>query len=69
MAENKKGSTQITSAVNVQVNVTDLTPNQKRQLFTDYYTQAGFSGFVKSKKGKQTYYTFNYKKVTDLTQS
>ena len=45
-----------------QINVTHLTPNQQRKLFYDYMSQGGFNGFVKKKKGKQTYYTFTYEK-------
>jgi hypothetical protein len=49
------------SAVTKQINVTDLTPSQKRDLFVSYITQAGFTGFIKKKIGEQTYYTFTYK--------
>jgi hypothetical protein len=61
MAHHKAKSSQNASSVTKQVNVTGLTLAQKRRLFTDYYTQSGFSGFIKKKTGKQTYYTFTYK--------
>jgi hypothetical protein len=44
-----------------QINVTDLTLSQQRELFINHLNQAGFSGFTKKKIGKQTYYTFTYK--------
>jgi hypothetical protein len=45
-----------------QINVTDLTPSQQRQLFIDHINQAGFIGFSKEVIGKQTYYIFTYEK-------
>ena len=43
-----------------QINVTDLTSSQQRELFKSCLNQAGFIGFTKTKIGKQTYYTFTY---------
>jgi hypothetical protein len=43
-----------------QVNVTDLTPNQRRQLFIDHMSQNGFSSFSKNHEDKQTFYIFKY---------
>jgi len=45
-----------------QVNVTDLTPNQQRQLFIDHMNQNGFSSFAKNCEEKQTYFIFKYEK-------
>ncbi|MGD6851826.1 MAG: hypothetical protein ACQCN6_07195 [Candidatus Bathyarchaeia archaeon] len=55
-------TTENTQPTTKQINVTDLTPNQQRELFCDCISQAGFTGFVKKKNGKQTYYTFTYEK-------
>ncbi len=44
-----------------QFNVTDLTPSQRRELFSYCLTQAGFTGFVKKEMGEQTHYTFTYR--------
>ena len=35
-----------------QINVTDLTPKQQRELFCDCVSQAGFTGFTKKKNFK-----------------
>ena len=49
------------STTTKQINVTDLTLNQKHDLFIIYITQAGFTGFIKKEIGEQTYYSFTYK--------
>ena len=46
-----------------QINVTDLTPNQRRELFKNCFGQDGFTGFIKHKENKQTYYTFKYENL------
>jgi len=45
-----------------RINVTELTPSQRRQLFKDAMNQTGFTGFVKhqDRQGKQTHYNFTY---------
>ena len=42
------------------INVTDMTPNQRRKLFIDCMNQKGFTSFTKNDENKQTYYTFHY---------
>jgi hypothetical protein len=44
-----------------QINVTNLTPSQQRELFINHLNQTGFTGFSKKVVGKQTYYIFTYK--------
>jgi hypothetical protein len=44
-----------------QINVTNLTPSQQKELFINHLNQTGFTGFSKKVIGKQTYYTFTYK--------
>jgi hypothetical protein len=45
-----------------QINVTDLTPKQQRELFCHCISQAGFIGFAKKKVSNQTFYIFTYVK-------
>jgi hypothetical protein len=45
-----------------QINVTNLTPKQQRELFCDCISQEGFTGFAKKKSGNQSYYIFTYGK-------
>lgn len=48
--------------VTKQVNVTDLTPNQRSTLFKTFLNQAGFIGVTKNQRvNGQTYYIFHYK--------
>ena len=47
------------------INVTDLTPNQRRKLFIDCMNQNGFTSFTKNDENKQTYYTFHYETIPD----
>ncbi len=47
-----------------QVDVTDMAPDQRRELFRSCFDQDGFTGFIKSRAGKQTYYIFYYKNGT-----
>lgn len=61
MIQNKIKILQITSQVTKQINVTNLTQNQKRELFIEHLTRAGFTGFIKNAVGEKTYYTFTYK--------
>jgi hypothetical protein len=61
MIQNKARNPQNTPQVTKQVNVTNLTQNQKRELFIEHLTLAGFAGFVKNVVGEKTYYTFTYK--------
>jgi hypothetical protein len=42
-------------------NVTNLTPDQRRQLFIENMTQPNFCAFIKNQNKKQTHYTFQYK--------
>lgn len=42
------------------INVTAMTPNQQRKLFTDCMSKNGFTGFIKHQEGNQTCYTFTY---------
>ncbi|MCW4024306.1 MAG: hypothetical protein NWF01_04630 [Candidatus Bathyarchaeota archaeon] len=42
-------------------NVTNMTPNQQRELFKEYMNQSGFSAFIKNQNNQQTQYTFHYK--------
>jgi hypothetical protein len=49
-----------TQATTKQVNATDLTQKQKRELFCECLAQTGFIGFTKKKVCGQTYYTFTY---------
>jgi hypothetical protein len=44
-----------------QFNVTDLTPCQKRKIFSSCFAEGGFVGFDKRRVGDQTYYVFTYK--------
>jgi hypothetical protein len=48
--------------VTMQINVTDLTAKEQRELFCDCISQEGFIGFAKKENGKQKYYTFTYEK-------
>jgi hypothetical protein len=41
--------------------VTNLTPKQRRELFTQCINQDGFKAFIKNQNNKQTHYTFQYK--------
>jgi hypothetical protein len=41
--------------------VTNLTPQQRRQLLAERMAQAGFKAFIKNQNSHQTYYTFQYK--------
>jgi hypothetical protein len=43
-------------------NVTTLTQQQRKELFTDAISQAGFQAFIKNQTDQQTHYTFQYKK-------
>jgi hypothetical protein len=43
-----------------QFNVTDLTSQQKRMLFTRCFSEGGLVAFNKRKVGNQTYYVFIY---------
>ncbi|MGD6853293.1 MAG: hypothetical protein ACQCN6_14640 [Candidatus Bathyarchaeia archaeon] len=40
--------------------VTKLTPDQRRQLFTECINQTGFCAFIKNQNNQQTHYTFQY---------
>jgi hypothetical protein len=60
MVHQKVVSNQDMSAVTKQINVTNLTPSQNHEVFTEHLTKAGFSGFTKRKVDGQTYYTFTY---------
>jgi hypothetical protein len=46
----------------LRVNVSDLTPTQRKKLFKAAMNQTGFTGFIKhqDKQGKQTHYSFTY---------
>jgi len=46
------------------INVTDLTSNQRHQVFKDAINQNGFTGFIKyqGKNNNQTHYAFIYSK-------
>lgn len=55
-------TTKTTQPTTKQINVTDLTPSQQRQLFCDHIGQAGFVGFAKKKTGNQTFYVFTYER-------
>ncbi len=46
-----------------QINVTEMTLNQRRELFKNYLNQDGFTGFIKNKQNKQTYYIFKYENL------
>lgn len=63
MAQQKARSIQNNQAVTKQVNVTDLTTSQKRELFISYLNQAGFVGFAKRKIDEQTHYIFTYETI------
>jgi hypothetical protein len=45
-------------------NVTNLTPNQQRELFKDCISQPHFTAFIKNQQNQQTHYTFQSK--TDI---
>jgi len=45
-----------------QYNVTDLTPDQRRELFVECMNQRGFEAFIKTQNNQQTHYTFQYNK-------
>jgi hypothetical protein len=49
IANQKAKNPQNTTPVTKQVNITNLTLNQKRELFINQIAQAGFSGFIKKK--------------------
>jgi hypothetical protein len=51
----------VTQLKTKQYNVTDLSPQQRRQLFRECMAQAGFQAFIKNQNNKQTHYTFQYK--------
>jgi hypothetical protein len=57
MKENFK---QISTSATKRINVTDITSNQRRNLFINCINQNGFIGFIKNYERKQTYYTFYY---------
>jgi hypothetical protein len=61
MAHRKTRNVQNTSAITKKIDVTNLTSEQKHDLFIINLTQAGFTGFTKKKVGEQTYYTVTYK--------
>lgn len=46
---------------NQQFNVTNLTPQQRRELFAQCINQDGFKAFIKNQNNKQIHYTFKYK--------
>ena len=62
MACKSKPSSQSSDQTVVRVNVSDLTPNQRKKLLKDAMTQSGFTGFIKKldEGSKQTHYTFTY---------
>ncbi|MGD6853132.1 MAG: hypothetical protein ACQCN6_13820 [Candidatus Bathyarchaeia archaeon] len=43
-----------------QYDVTNLTPQQRRKLFTQCISQTGFCAFIKNQTNQQTHYTFQY---------
>jgi hypothetical protein len=49
----------------LKINVTNMTPRQKRKLFTRSIGQTGFTSFIKTQEKNQTYFVFHY---DDFTQ-
>jgi hypothetical protein len=47
-------------------NVTNLTPTQRRELFSQCISQQGFCAFIKNQNNQQTHYTFQYKSSNEL---
>jgi hypothetical protein len=44
-----------------QINVTDLTPDQRSDILRNYFNRGGFVGFIKHCQNKQLYYIFIYR--------
>ena len=51
---------QVDTQTTRRIDVTDLTPTQRRQLFADRFSQNGFVGFSKTCENRQTIYSFHY---------
>jgi len=64
MTCNTKLPSQNSGQTAVRVNVSDLTPSQRKNLFEQAINQAGFAGFIKyqGKNSNQTHYAFIYSK-------
>jgi hypothetical protein len=54
--------TKPTNQTSIRINVSDLTLDQRKKIFTDAMNQTGFTGFIEHQDKNQTYYIFTYQK-------